>query len=75
MGKKKQHKKKKGQPGLKKRGNPNWPLTALAIAGMVLTAYLVLTSWLGQTPLYCNEGSSCDIVQQSRWGTFLTLPT
>ena len=69
------HKKKKGQPVLKKRENPNWPLTALAVAGMVLTAYLVLTSWLGQTPLYCDEGSSCDIVQQSRWGTFLILPT
>jgi uncharacterized membrane protein len=68
-------KKKKGQPVLKKRENPNWPLIALALAGMVLTAYLVLTSWLGQTPLFCDEGSSCDIVQQSRWGTFLLLPT
>jgi uncharacterized membrane protein len=75
LGKKKKCKKNKGQPVLKKRENPNWPLTALAIAGMVLTAYLVLTSWLGQTPLYCDEGSSCDIVQQSRWGTFLILPT
>jgi uncharacterized membrane protein len=68
-------KKKKGQPVLKKRDRPNWPLTALAGAGMVLTAYLVLTSWLDQPPLYCDEGSSCDIVQQSRWGTFLGLPT
>jgi uncharacterized membrane protein len=68
-------KKKKGQPLLKKRENPNWPLTALAVAGMVLTAYLVLTSWLGQAPLYCDEASPCDIVQQSRWGTFLVLPT
>jgi uncharacterized membrane protein len=68
-------KKKKGQPVMKKRESPNWPLTALAVAGMVLTAYLVLTTWLGQSPLYCTEGSSCDIVQQSRWGTFLLLPT
>lgn len=42
---------------------------------MTLTAYLVLTTWLDQQPLYCEEGSSCDIVQQSRWGTFLGLPT
>jgi len=69
------HKKKKRHPVLKKRENPNWPLTALAGAGMVLTAYLALTAWLGQPPLYCDEGSSCDIVQQSRWGTFLGLPT
>ncbi len=42
---------------------------------MVLTAYLVITAWLGEAPLYCDEGSSCDIVQQSRWGTFLGIPT
>lgn len=42
---------------------------------MVLTLYLTLNVWLGGTPLYCTEGSSCDIVQQSRWGTFLGMPT
>jgi uncharacterized membrane protein len=42
---------------------------------MVLTGYLVLTFWLGAPPLYCEEGSTCDIVQQSRWGTFLGIPT
>lgn len=71
----KKDKKKKRQPVLQKRGNPNWSMTALAGAGMVLTAYLVLTLWLGQQPLYCEEGSTCDIVQQSRWGTFLGVPT
>jgi uncharacterized membrane protein len=68
-------KKKKHLPVPRKREHPNWPLTALAGAGMVLTAYLVLTSWLGQHPLYCEQGSTCDIVQQSRWGTFFMLPT
>ncbi|UCD35657.1 MAG: vitamin K epoxide reductase family protein [Nitrospiraceae bacterium] len=70
-----ERKRKKKLPALKNREHPNWPLTALAGAGMVLTAYLVLTTWLGGKPLYCAEGSSCDIVQQSRWGTFLGLPT
>lgn len=42
---------------------------------MSLTLYLALTVWLGGTPLYCAEGSACDIVQQSRWGTFLGMPT
>ncbi len=42
---------------------------------MVLTLYLAITVWLGEAPLYCAEGSSCDIVQQSRWGTFLGMPT
>jgi len=67
--------KKKRQPVLKKRKQPNWPVAALAGAGMALTLYLVLNIWLGGQPLYCAEGSSCDIVQQSRWGTFLGLPT
>ncbi|MEF9427079.1 MAG: vitamin K epoxide reductase family protein [Candidatus Mariimomonas ferrooxydans] len=42
---------------------------------MALTAYLALTAWLGQQPLYCEQGSTCDIVRQSRWGTFLAAPT
>jgi len=56
------------------RDKPNLPLIALAGAGMLLTAYLVIISLLGDAPLYCDEGSSCDIVQRSRWGTFLGLP-
>lgn len=68
-------KQKKRKKVPQKREHPNWLLTGLACAGMVLTAYLVLTTLLNQPPLYCDEGSSCDIVQQSRWGTFLALPT
>lgn len=67
-------KKKRRQPAPQRRDNPNWPLTALAAAGMLLTAYLTLTSLLGGQPLYCDEGSTCDIVQQSRWGTFMGMP-
>ena len=44
--------KKKRPPVLKKREHPNWPVTALAGAGMALTLYLALTGWLGQVPLY-----------------------
>ena len=62
-------------PVLKKRRGANWPLLALAVAGMALTGYLTLSSWQGTQPLYCEEGSSCDIVQASRWGSFLGLPT
>lgn len=67
--------KKKRPPVLKKRKHPNWPVTALAGVGMALTLYLAFTVLLGETPMYCAEGSSCDIVQQSRWGTFLGMPT
>lgn len=54
---------------------PNWVLTSLAVAGMILTAYLALSGWLSQAPVLCSDGSSCDAVQQSRWGFFLGLPT
>lgn len=66
--------KKKRQQVMKQREQPNRPLMALAGAGMLLTAYLVIVSWVGQAPLFCDEGSTCDIVQRSRWGTFLGLP-
>lgn len=66
--------KRKKKSVMKMREQPNWPLMALAGAGMLLTFYLTLTSWLGEAPILCDEGSSCDIVQQSRWGTFLGLP-
>ena len=67
--------KSKRQTVLRKRKNPNWPLTALAGLGMALTLYLAINFWSGATPLSCAEGSSCDLVQQSHWGTFLGLPT
>ena len=77
MGKKKKHQgaSKKKQPEPQTLEGPNWLLTGMAVAGMLLTAYLVLTSWLGEPPILCDEGSSCDIVQQSRWGTFMGIPT
>jgi len=54
---------------------PNWSLAGLASLGMILTAYLALAGWLSEAPLLCSDGSSCDLVQQSRWGTFLGMPT
>lgn len=68
-------KKKKKKPVSHKMENPNWILTGLAAVGMILTAYLVITGWLDKAPLLCDDESSCGIVQQSRWGTFLMLPT
>jgi len=77
LGKKKKHlgTPKKKEPVPQKLAGPNRLLTGLAVAGMLLTAYLVLTSWFGEAPILCDEGSSCDIVQQSRWGSFMGIPT
>ena len=68
-------KKIKGKSTIKRTGGPNWPLFGLAFAGMILTGYLVSTNWFGEPILYCADGTACDIVQQSRWGTFLGIPT
>lgn len=53
----------------------SWTITGLAIAGLILTSYLVGTTWFDHAILYCEDGSSCDLVQQSRWGTFIGIPT
>lgn len=68
-GKKKERRVRKNLEG------PNKLLSGLAAVGMALTAYLVITGWLDNAPLLCDDGSSCDIIQKSRWGTLLMLPT
>jgi len=51
----------------------NW-LLGLAAAGIGLTAYLTFVVWFGEHPAFCGAGSECDLVQQSRWSTFLGAP-
>lgn len=51
----------------------NW-LLGLAVAGIALTAYLVLLAWFGAQPAFCGADSDCDLVQQSRWATLLGMP-
>lgn len=46
----------------------------LSVAGILLTAYLTFTASFGEHPEFCSEGSGCDIVQSSRWATFLSVP-
>jgi len=54
---------------------PNWPLLAVSLVGVALTAYLSWTSWSGGSVQGCSEGSGCDLVLSSRWATLLGLPT
>ncbi|MEO8328115.1 MAG: vitamin K epoxide reductase family protein, partial [Nitrospirota bacterium] len=49
-------------------------LIILAGAGLMLTAYLTYTASFEVHPAFCSEGSGCDIVQSSRWATFLGMP-
>jgi uncharacterized membrane protein len=49
-------------------------LAAVAVAGMLLTAYLSYGAWTQTQLAYCDAGSGCDLVQASRWSSFLGIP-
>ena len=49
-------------------------LLVLAGAGILLTSYLTYGAWFEAHPAFCSEGSGCDVVQGSRWATFLGIP-
>lgn len=57
------------------RSSPNWPLLALSVVGVGLTAYLSWTSFSGSGVAGCSAGGGCDAVLTSRWATLLGLPT
>jgi uncharacterized membrane protein/glutaredoxin len=46
----------------------------MAVAGVVLTAYLSAVAWMHSTLPACGAGSDCEIVQSSRWSVLLGLP-
>jgi uncharacterized membrane protein/glutaredoxin len=54
---------------------PNWPVFALALLGMALTAYLTFTAWQGKLVAFCSAGGGCDAVLNSNWSTLLGMPT
>ena len=54
---------------------PNWPLLALSVVGVALTAYLSWTSLSGGDVAGCSAGGGCDTVLTSRWATLFGLPT
>lgn len=62
------------QVPLKAKRPPDWPVVALAGVGMAVTAYLTGVHWWDGSPAFCEVGSSCDVIQQSRWSTVLGLP-
>jgi uncharacterized membrane protein/glutaredoxin len=64
-----------GAPSHLLRDTPNWPLLAVSLVGVALTAYLSWTSWSGGSVQGCTEGSGCDLVLSSKWATLMGLPT
>jgi uncharacterized membrane protein len=57
------------------RPGPSWPVALLALAGLGVAAYLTWLKVTGNPAVFCSPGSGCDIVQASRYGTLLGLPT
>jgi uncharacterized membrane protein len=54
---------------------PDLPVLVIALAGLVVAGYLAWIKWSGTGALFCTAGSGCDIVQASRYATFLGVPT
>ena len=52
----------------------NIALLVLVAAGILLTTYLTYVAWFESHPAFCADGSGCDLVQSSRWSTFLMVP-
>ena len=67
--------KRKTQPAVSPVERPDWVLSGLAAAGMLVTAYLTWLKLSGSGAALCVAGSGCDIVQASRYATFLWVPT
>lgn len=72
---------REGRAGRPRRGEVeasprrDWLVAGLALAGLAVSAYLTWTKLTGGTALLCTTGSGCGVVQGSRYGTFLGLPT
>jgi uncharacterized membrane protein/glutaredoxin len=50
-------------------------ILGLAAVGFAIAAYLTWLKWAGGNATFCLSGSGCDIVQGSRYGTLVGVPT
>jgi uncharacterized membrane protein/thiol-disulfide isomerase/thioredoxin len=53
---------------------PDWILLLLAVSGMLLSGYLTFTTLSDAALAFCDQGSSCQLIQQSRWSRVLGVP-
>ncbi|HET7480938.1 MAG TPA: vitamin K epoxide reductase family protein [Rubrobacteraceae bacterium] len=49
-------------------------IVALAVAGLMISAYLTWTHFQGTTPVCVGGGSGCETVQTSRYSVILGVP-
>jgi uncharacterized membrane protein len=67
--------KRKTEPATSPVERPDWVLSGLAAVGMLVAAYLTWLKLSGSGSGLCVAGSGCDLVQASRYATFLWVPT
>ena len=56
------------------RSLPNTPLLFSALCGMAIAGYLTFARGLHTSPVGCEPGSACDLVQASRFALLLGIP-
>ena len=57
------------------QAKPDYLVVGLAAAGFAIAVYLTWLKWTGGNAAFCVSGSGCDVVQASRYGTLLGVPT
>ena len=53
---------------------PRFVLLALAVVGVLISAYLTWTHYAGLTPICTGSGEGCQTVQSSRYASVLGIP-
>src|SRR5918998_619819 len=53
---------------------PRVALLALAVVGVLISAYLTWTHFAGLTPVCTGSGEGCETVQSSRYASILGIP-
>jgi uncharacterized membrane protein len=54
--------------------SPRFVLLALAVLGVLISAYLTWTHFAGLTPVCTGSGEGCETVQSSRYASILGIP-
>src|SRR5260370_39691155 len=54
---------------------PDWIIAGLALVGLAVAGYLTALKLGGNQAFLCRDGSSCDIVQASRYSLLAGVPT
>jgi uncharacterized membrane protein len=66
---------RKRDPAPPAPARPDLLVLGLAAAGFAIAVYLSWLKWSGTNAAFCLSGSGCDIVQASRYGALLGVPT